>query len=408
MRGFRTPILFFIALLIALPAPVSALCLDPVGDVTGSGETDVMDVQCTILTVLNAVVFGLDAEPPVCLAGSTDRADITCDAAVNVVDVVVSISLALGLPLSEQIDADGNGCPDSCITIEICDNGTDDDLDGDEDCYDEDCYDASACADVMICGNGTCDTGEDCMGCSADCGCVETSGLCFNQQCSPVGLFGGGPTCLEYPVLCNDDNPCTDDTCVEGTGCIFTPATGECDDGFECTFDDVCAGGECAGDLVDCNDGNPCTIDTCFEDKTCGHSPAGGAPKSHPPISCQSWGGGSSCSFWSPTQIVVNAGDTVNWDWEENHSVIETAGYGSSANPVPGGFTSGAPVLNGSFSLIIDTPGFYYFQSSANSAMYGMIYVKSSPTVACEDGNECTDEGVCMLDECIAGADLCE
>ncbi|MCH7813745.1 MAG: PKD domain-containing protein, partial [Planctomycetes bacterium] len=43
-------------------------------------------------------------------------------------------------------------------------------------------------------------------------------------------------------------------------------ADGPCDDGDQCTEDDVCSSGVCVGVVVSCDDGNPCTIDTCTDD----------------------------------------------------------------------------------------------------------------------------------------------
>lgn len=114
-----------------------------------------------------------------------------------------------------------------------------------------------------------------------------------------AGTGSGGtpdPGCLGASD-CNDQNPCTDDTCVD-TVCQHANNTGACaDDQDDCT-DDVCAAGACthpantapceddlddcttdvcAGDIcthpsnntcscqkaADCNDTNPCTNDSC-------------------------------------------------------------------------------------------------------------------------------------------------
>lgn len=62
---------------------------------------------------------------------------------------------------------------------------------------------------------------------------------------------------------CDDQNPCTADSCVN-EACVHLPAGGDaCDDGDPCTVDDVCLSGVCAGAEVSCDDGNPCTGDLC-------------------------------------------------------------------------------------------------------------------------------------------------
>jgi hypothetical protein len=63
---------------------------------------------------------------------------------------------------------------------------------------------------------------------------------------------------------CDDSNPCTDDSCRPGTGCVNENNTAICDDDDACTVLDLCSGGECRpGVAVDCDDGNPCTDDSC-------------------------------------------------------------------------------------------------------------------------------------------------
>jgi len=87
----------------------------------------------------------------------------------------------------------------------------------------------------------------------------------------------GGCTSEEQ---CFDGDPCTQDVCdTSGGRCLHPPAlegTPCAPDGERCTLD-VCDGGgvcahpanpECCGSNEDCNDGNPCTDDTCY-DGTC-------------------------------------------------------------------------------------------------------------------------------------------
>jgi len=93
------------------------------------------------------------------------------------------------------------------------------------------------------------------------------------------------PECV-IDADCNDGNPCTTDMCNQSTGaCVHANNYDPCDDGDQCTGNDVCGGGTCAGTLVvcpgvttcdpadglckgctspaDCDDGNVCTDDTC-------------------------------------------------------------------------------------------------------------------------------------------------
>ena len=65
--------------------------------------------------------------------------------------------------------------------------------------------------------------------------------------------------------LCNDGNPCTDDTCGGQQGCQYTNNADPCDDGFFCTESDICSGGSCGGQAKSCDDGVGCTDDNCDE-----------------------------------------------------------------------------------------------------------------------------------------------
>lgn len=107
------------------PAPALGDCVQPFGptglvavgtppgDLNASGDVDVVDVQCAILTTLWKL-GGKAGDAPACLAGPVVLADVQCDGTVDVVDVVQLIITALGQPLGPGIDADGDGCPDNC------------------------------------------------------------------------------------------------------------------------------------------------------------------------------------------------------------------------------------------------------------------------------------------------------
>jgi len=83
--------------------------------------------------------------------------------------------------------------------------------------------------------------------------------------CTQGDACKGGGCALGKAAVCNDGNPCTQDTCKGAIGCVFTPGTGACDaDGNACTVGDACADKLCeAGPKKACDDGNPCTQDSC-------------------------------------------------------------------------------------------------------------------------------------------------
>jgi len=79
---------------------------------------------------------------------------------------------------------------------------------------------------------------------------------------------------------CNDNNPCTSDSCVAAPllshlpsitsgHCENTPRTGSCGDGNACTTDGTCSAGVCTGITTVAN-GTPCADgDACNGDETC-------------------------------------------------------------------------------------------------------------------------------------------
>src|SRR5262249_3444848 len=130
-------------------------------------------------------------------------------------------------------------------------------------------------------------------------------------------VCNGAETCLAglctagTPLVCDDLNPCTVDTCDPIAGCVFTPNTGlPCEDGLFCTVGDTCAAGACAAGIArDCsaaprqcnigvcneaaaacqgqptNEGFACFTDACLTGETCqGGSCTGGTPL--PPADC--------------------------------------------------------------------------------------------------------------------------
>ncbi|MBL8784018.1 MAG: hypothetical protein JNJ59_03865 [Deltaproteobacteria bacterium] len=72
-----------------------------------------------------------------------------------------------------------------------------------------------------------------------------------------------GPETVACSTLsCDDENPCTTDSCADGA-CRHTPNLVSCDDGDPCTELDRCSAGVCGGVAVDCDDGEACTQDLC-------------------------------------------------------------------------------------------------------------------------------------------------
>ncbi len=219
-----------------------------------------------------------------------------------------------------HIDEAGQ-CPDDCEAgqpePEIC-NGIDDDNDGETDegasdpgggCDDEDPCTEDVCAGAEGCRNQIaalpCDDGDPCTEgdtCDDSGACAGTPVLCDDEQecttdsCDPAvgcvhepadGLScDDGDSCTENDLCvdgvcagtstCDDGDPCTNDLCEAGGGCTNEPFDGPCDDGSACTEGDTCTDGECQGTPIECDDDDPCTDDECDREDGCQHTPRTG------------------------------------------------------------------------------------------------------------------------------------
>ena len=73
------------------------------------------------------------------------------------------------------------------------------------------------------------------------------------SQCTQTDTCLSGVCTGANPLACDDNNPCTDDTCDAVPGCVYTNNdTNTCDDGDGCTDTDACSGGLCGGTSKDC------------------------------------------------------------------------------------------------------------------------------------------------------------
>ena len=147
------------------------------------------------------------------------------------------------------------------------------------------CDDGDACAIGELCQAGTCQGGVAALcndqnpctddSCDVDAGRVHVANeaSCTDFDVCTVGDLCVAGECVPGSKLpCDDDNPCTADLCDSGKGCLHAPAAGECDDGNACTVGDTCEGTKCvAPDILDCTDGNPCTTDSCLPQQGCLH-----------------------------------------------------------------------------------------------------------------------------------------
>ena len=194
---------------------------------------------------------------------------------------------------------DGDPCTEGTCAAGACMSGPPMSCDDGSACTVDTCVAGTGCSHVYV----ACDDGDPCTldTCSTITGCVSLP-LPEGATCGPTvgcvalechsGACGAVPRscddddpctvdsceeakgcvyvedpeatdCCKADSACDDGNPCTDESCDSTGGCVYTAAPGPCTDGSACTVGDACADGECAGAPVDCADGNPCTLDAC-------------------------------------------------------------------------------------------------------------------------------------------------
>lgn len=183
-------------------------------------------------------------------------------------------------PVTAECD-DGNPCTRSdrckdgnCIGIAVV-------CDDQDPCTDDSCDAAVGCVFNLRPGCKPCSGNTDCEDGNP---CTQES--CVQSRCEPGGALPDGEPCSPpdpcaakaqcqlgqcVPVVlmaCDDGNPCTKDSCLNGD-CLHTPLSGPaCDDGNPCTLNDSCSNGTCAGGKpVNCDDQDPCTNDDCVPSK---------------------------------------------------------------------------------------------------------------------------------------------
>ncbi len=150
-----------------------------------------------------------------------------------------------------------SGCVHTNVTA-VCDDGLT--CTSNDTCVAGKCTGTTTCDDANPCTTNSCDASGACLFLPATGACSDGE-PCTAQDACVAGKCVGGT-----PLLCDDKNVCTIDSCVPGQGCVFQSVAGTvaCDDGNGCTTGDTCTvAGACVGTAKICNDGNACTTDSC-------------------------------------------------------------------------------------------------------------------------------------------------
>jgi hypothetical protein len=137
-----------------------------------------------------------------------------------------------------------------------------------------------------------CDPMRDCtpVECTRDAECDN------GDPCDGAERCGGGRCVRGSPLSCEDGVACTLDRCIPGVGCQSIPDDAVCNDGRFCNGVERCLPGRgCAVEMpVLCDDGDPCTTDSCDEARrSCITRPADADGDGFGPAACA---GGRDCN----------------------------------------------------------------------------------------------------------------
>ena len=128
---------------------------------------------------------------------------------------------------------DGKAC-----TVEVCD--------AEAGCGEE----ALNCDDGNACTNDACENEEG--------GCVYTN-LADGEDCDDKDVCSQSDSCQDGicvgvdPMECPEGDACSESICDPKLGCTMVFTSNECDDGFDCTINDICSASICAGDKATCS-----------------------------------------------------------------------------------------------------------------------------------------------------------
>ncbi|MFH1531643.1 MAG: LamG domain-containing protein [Pseudomonadota bacterium] len=177
---------------------------------------------------------------------------------------------------------------------------------------------AADCSDGNLCTDDSCTPGVGCKW-SLNTAPCDDQDTCTEDDVCVTGICVGG-----LPLVCEDGNPCTDNTCDPLAGCDFVANADPCEDGDACTIGDSCENGACtpSGVLV-CDDGNVCTEDSCDGDTGCVFTPApNGTPCGDPGEQCL----GGVCVLGDPALVLY-------FDFESGVGQVPDLGISGSATP---------------------------------------------------------------------------
>ncbi|MSQ84121.1 MAG: hypothetical protein EXR77_14760 [Myxococcales bacterium] len=149
------------------------------------------------------------------------------------------------------------------------------------------CNDGDPCTTGDLCNTGACKAGLNSLVCNDNVACTDDKcekamGGCTyiakSSNCDDLNVCTEGDKCANKLCVpgvaktCDDNDACTQNTCVKTTGCTYPADTAKCDDKDLCTSDNCAAPSglcdhkkvpNCCTKQLQCDDGDSCTDDIC-------------------------------------------------------------------------------------------------------------------------------------------------
>lgn len=423
--------------------PSPPLDIVQLGDPWGGGTFSAFDTDSPgFSTALNASIHGVFSPVPVMFSGGLAAFPVLAGSGADgtwdlLFDTSAGESGWGGVSTALEVGT-VTVTPGACVTDNDCDDGSD--------CTDDNCDEFGTCshsnlAEGTVCGDptandctdpDTCDGSGTCQAHDATAGtlCTDDGSDCTNDECDGAGTcthpnLADGTTCTD------DGNECTDDVCSAGA-CTHTnlPSGTGCGDptATDCTAPDTCDGsGTCnANDQLSgtacTDDSNECTDDVCDGAGTC----------THPDLAA-----GTACG--DPTASDCTAPDTCDGfgTCEVRHVVAGTPctddlnvctddlcdGAGTCTHPnLPSGTdcndgntcnvgeacqagvcVGGSPVDCSPFSDQCNTASCEPAGAEGNCSLLTEV----PGGTACDDGDNCTTDDVCLAGACGGAAVDC-
>ncbi len=264
---------------------------------------------------------------------------------------------------------------------------------------------AKNCDDNNPCTTNSCAAAIGCANAATASACDDgnlctTADVCTNGQCTP-GLA----------KTCDDGSLCTLDSCVAAIGCTYAPTDGVCSDNSLCTVQEVCVSGSCTGKPLACEDGNPCTQDSCVPQSGCTYTAISGACDDANPCTkgdacaastCKG-SGGPNCDDGQPCTK-----DSCSLAGGCSHAPLPDGSTCSDATCVGGNWQGPAFCKVGACAAkpasIVCNDG-NPCTLDVCSAATGCLH--ANQTGSCSDGAACIVTGQCSSGLCAATAPVC-